>query len=134
MATTEHKTRTVTLTGRSPVKIVERDWPTIASASGDSFGASDYCRRQQALARGEVDTYSIRVRRHADNRTLVYGVLDAAIAEWHQPAAGHSKRGGYLIPTYETARVVAAIDQVAQELGLLDLASACIADLPAEEI
>lgn len=129
----ETKTRTITLTGRPPVKIVDADWPIIASAKGDSYGDSDYGRYQQAIAQGECDTYSLRVRQHADGRTLVYGILDAAIAAWHAPAGGQSRRGGRLLRPGED--IAAAIGQVADTLRLPPaLAEECIADLPAEEI
>lgn len=142
------KKRTVTLTGRPPVRITEADWPVIAIGSGDSHGGGDYSRRQQALAQGEVDRYAIRVRQHEDGRTIVYAVLDAAGAAWHAPAAGIDYRGGELLdadadgdPAQSLARirsgrrVVEAIQRVGHAAGLPDaVIRECVADLPAEEI
>lgn len=54
MTATTAKTRTITLTDRAPVRIVEAEWPEIASAREDSW--------------------SLRVRQHDDGRILVYGV------------------------------------------------------------
>lgn len=126
-------TRTITLTGRRPVRITEADWPAITHVSGDSYAGNDHARRQQAQARGEVDTYRLIVRQHRDGRVLVYGILSAAIAAWGQPAGGEDYRGGYLLPA--GADLAGAIRRVGEECGLPDaLIRACIADLPAEEI
>lgn len=128
----EIKTRTITLSNRPPVKIKETEWPVIAEAKGDSFHG-DVGRYRQALHQGEVDTYSLRVRQHADGRVIVYGVLDAAIEAWRAPAGGKSKRSGLLLD--KDGDIAAAIYEVADDLGLVEeLAADCIADLPAEEI
>lgn len=74
MTTTETKTRTITLTNRPPVKISDDQWPTIAEASGDSFGSNFQARQSN---RDQCDNYTLKVRQHADGRTLVYGTLDA---------------------------------------------------------
>ena len=55
----------------------------------------------RALGQGECDRYSLRVRQHADGRVLVYGVRDAAIAAWGQPAYGEDWRGGVLLAAGE---------------------------------
>lgn len=126
------ETLTITLTDRRPVTIDKTAWPVIASAKDDSYHG-DPGRWQQALARSECDTYRLTVRQHADGRTIVYGVLDAAIAAWHQPAHGEDWRGGVLLDA--GADVAAAIRQVGESGGLPDaVIRACIADLPAEEL
>ena len=58
--------RTITLTNRAPVRIQVDQWSTIAEARGDSYSGRDYARHQQALYRGECDTYILKVRRHSD--------------------------------------------------------------------
>jgi len=132
MSETEHtktKTRTITLTGRAPVKIIEDEWPRIAQGSGDSFVGHDYARKQQADAQGELDDYTITVRQHADGRAIVYGVLAAATA-W---TCSESRRGGQLLDA--GADIAAAIREVGEDCGLPDsVIRECIADLPAEEI
>ena len=129
MTTTTDKKRTITLTGRRPVTIRESEWPVLASASGDSFGSADYSRHQQALGQGELDTYRLTVRQHADGRTLVYGVLDAATAWTHS----EDHRGGELLDG--GANVAEAIQRIGEECGLPDsIIRECVADLPAEEI
>jgi len=129
MDTTTAKHRTITLTDRPPVRIREDDWPVIGVATGDSYGGGDYARHQQALARGECDTYSLRVRQHIDGRVIVYGVLDAATV-W---TGSEDRRGGELLePGVE---MVAAIRRVGAECQLPDsIIRECIASLPPVEI
>jgi len=123
------KTRTITLTDRTPVRIAEDAWPLVAEATDNSFAGNDYGRLRQALARNEVDTYSLRVRQHADGRTLVYGVLCGATV-W---TGTTDHRGGELLP--DGSDIPAAIRRVGEECGLPDhVIRECIADLPAEEI
>ena len=133
MNTTETKKRTITLTGRPPVRITDSDWPLIASAKGDSYRGNDYGRYRQALLQGECDEYALRMRQHADGRTLVYGVLDVAIAAWNAPAGGNSYRGGQLL--HAGADIANAIRRVGDECSMPDaVIRECIADMPAEEL
>ena len=126
------KTRTITLTDRPPVKIVEEDWPRIAWASGDSWGTSgDYGRHQQALGQGELDEYHLVARQHADGRALVYAVLDAASA-W---TGSEDCRGGELLETTTSNEIAEAIRRVGECNGIPNgLIRECVADLPAEEL
>lgn len=131
--TTAPRTRTITLSRRRPVTVREDQWPIIASAHGDSCARRDVTQHQQAVARGECDEYTLRVRQHADGRTLVYGVLDAAIAAWGQPAGGQDRRGGELLAP--GADLPAAIRRVGEDCHLPDhLIRACVADLQPEEL
>lgn len=147
--TTTTKRRTITLTDRAPVTIEEITWPIIARADGDSWAGSDYGRHQQASHQGEIDAYTLIVRRHADGRVLVYGVLTAAIRAWGAPAHGESWRGGELLGTARPANndvagreeqvslasVAAAIRRVGEAGNLPDrIIRDCVADLPAEEL
>lgn len=141
---TTSKTRIITLTGRAPVKIVEDDWPVIASAKDDSY-SGDPSRWQQAIRQSQCDEYKLSVRQHADGRVIVYGVLSAAIKEWHQPAGGESWRGGELLCPQGMVRssrdvLIAGPDDIAEAIyrvgkrgNLPDsVIHTCIADLPAE--
>lgn len=129
--TTPTKRRTITLTGRRPVAIVEDDWPTIAVATGDSYDSSDVGKYHQAVSRGECDRYAIRVRRHADGRAIVYAVLDAADKVWGAPAGGEDYRGGELITA--GADIAAAIERVGTLAGIpAAVIRECVADLPPE--
>jgi hypothetical protein len=58
-AAMKEKRRIITLTNRSPVRIVENDWPVIAQG---------HCGSEAAECNIEV-----RVRRHRDGRAIVYG-------------------------------------------------------------
>lgn len=129
--TTEAKTRTITLTDRAPVKIREDEWPVIAQASDDSYHG-DPGGYRQAASQGEIDTYTIKVRQHADGRALVYGILDAAIEPCHQPAAGESWRGGELLD--KGADLAAAIRRVCSDRLPDAVIRSCVADLPAVEL
>jgi hypothetical protein len=134
MTTTETKTRTITLTDRAPVRIIEDQWPTIAQASGDSYGGNDYNKHQQSLSQNEVDQYTLKVRRHMDGRVLVYGILQAANGGWHAPAEGEDFRGGELLQQWDMD-VVLSIRRVGEYCHLPDrIIRECIADLPAVEL
>lgn len=130
------KTRTITLTGRAPVRIDENDWPVIARASGDTCGITDPVLREQALQRGEADEYALRVRQHSDGRTIVYGTYTVGLNRQHDGLthAGYVLMPGFLEdPSAEALSRV--IGKVGKELGVpAQLIADCIADLPAEEI
>ena len=116
------KTRTITLTDRPPVRIREADWPVIASAVGDS-------RTRPEEPDYETDDYAVRVRQHADGRTIVYSVVDGATT-W---TGTESRREGELLDA--GADVAAAIRRVGEEAEIPDhLIRDCIADLPAVEL
>jgi hypothetical protein len=112
-------TRTITLSDRPPVQIDEDTWPEIASASDDDATGASAAQRKA----------SIRVRRHADGRCLVYGVATDS-----RPNA-RNLRAGYLVDANGyPERVVAAIQRVAETLGWPALAADTIASLPAEPL
>ena len=134
MNSTDTKLRTITLTDRAPVEIDANEWPTIAIASGDSYSGSDYAKHQQARSQGEIDTYTLRARKHADGRVLVYGVLDAAIAAWQAPAGGEDRRAGALLAP-ANGNIAATIRSVGEQCRIPDhVIRDCIASLPAERI
>jgi len=126
---TQTTQRTITLTGRAPVRITDAAWPVIASARADSYQSPDYSRHQQALAGGELDRYPLRVRRPADGWTLVYGILSGARA-W---TGTEDRRGGVLLEDGDD--VAAACARVGRDVGLPDsVIRECVADLPVEDI
>ena len=65
MSDQESKTRTITLTGRAPVRIREDEWPVIASGS-----YKDWDNQYEFQANREWKA-SIRVRQHPDGRKHV---------------------------------------------------------------
>jgi hypothetical protein len=122
------KKRTITLTGRPPVSIVEAAWPVIAHAKGDS--CDDASRYQQMECQDELDRYYLTARQHNDGRTLVYGVL---ITRGFTASPQPDYRGGVLLP--EGMDVASALANVGSECGLpASLIREAIADLPAEEL
>lgn len=128
-STTDTPTLTITLTARPPVRIVRDEWPLVASAAGQTKWSQvgtpepDY----------EHDHYYLRVRRHEDGRTLVYGTVDAASSGWRRPAGGIDTAEGELLEDGDD--IAAAIRRVGEEAGIPDhVIRAAIADLPAEAI
>jgi hypothetical protein len=122
------KQRTITLTAASPIKINEEAWPLIAKGE-DYPGQYDF----QAF-----DLAWIKVRRHEDGRTIVYG--GAGDASHGGRPERENRRAGYLLTnptrTVETIRIV--VEELAETAYCSGLAEAagrrCIADLPAEEL
>jgi hypothetical protein len=116
--TTEPTKRTITLTNHAPVTIREDAWPIISSAR---------------WWRGEIESQAdrkwwMKVRRHADGRTIVYG---GYTTRWQ---GEHDRKAGELLND-EGPTTVVAIRMIAAELGAPDdLVRAMIADLPAVEI
>lgn len=100
------KTRTITLTGRRPVKIVEDEWPQIADGTEKDW---DNTYEFQANRTWKAD---IRVRQHTDGRSIVYGHFDYDTA--FQGKSGFLCRAGELLDAGDDVAI--AIDRVAQEL------------------
>lgn len=129
------KTRTITLTGRPPVKVREDEWPRIAEGRYE-WRDGEY--RPQATR--EVDLW-IRVRRHADGRAIVYGGYSYESAWQHE----ENRRVRVGIMTQPDDDLASAIERVGGELAdritdapkagrLRDVIDECVADLPAEEL
>lgn len=133
--TTTPKTRTITLTGRPPVRIKEDEWPVIAAGS---WSAHDGQIPQQADREWDI---TIRVRAHADGRAIVYGVYRYDTLWQSEHCETH--RVGVLLDA--GADVAAAIDDIADQLierisdvdmhrHVREAADECIGDLPPQEI
>lgn len=129
--TTERKQRTITLTGRAPVKIHDSDWPAIAAASEKTWD------NEHEFQANETWHDWIKVRQHQDGRTLVYASSDYSTQ--YQGRTGHLIKGGELLAP--GADIPAAILRVTQEMmdrgangALGKIAHECIADLPAEAL
>lgn len=115
---TETKTRTITLSNRPPVKIKESEWPMIAKASWCDNPAIPVQANRSA---------SVRVRQHADGRSIVYGVYES---QWQGES---TLKSGVLLD--KGADIAAAINEVVNEIGVTTtMAAECIADLPAVEL
>lgn len=114
---TEKKTRTITLTGRAPVKIDEDSWSVIARAAKDRD-----CNNQELSRR-----YYLTVRQNADGRAIVYGIFSTS----HQ--GEDDKRAGRVLSNGQN--VAATIAEVGGLIGAPEsVIDQCIADLPPEEL
>jgi hypothetical protein len=117
--TTPKKKLTIALSEARPVTIVKEDWPIISDAKNHD-GEVEYQANR---------IWTIKVRRHADGRTIVYGDYDT---HWQNERC---KQAGYLIETSEGEdAVIRAIRRVAGVIGDQELADAVIARLPAVEL
>ncbi len=114
-ADTTPKYRTITLTDRAPVRIRDDRWEVIASGLWFEGQYDFQANRSDWL----------KVRQHADGRTLVYGGYNTKYQ------GGTSLRGGELLA--KGADIAAAINRVAETIGA-QCAAECIANLPAEDL
>lgn len=114
-------TRTVTLTARPPVRIDEDAWPQIAYSAG--YSGEHECQANQV--------WWIRVRQHADGRSIVYGYRDRG--NGGMPIDYEGWRGGALLQA--GGDIAGAILRVAADGGISSYcADACISALPAEDL
>jgi hypothetical protein len=122
------KQRTITLTDRAPVKIDEEKWPVIAFGDASS-GQYDF----QAF-----DKAWLKVRRHEDGRTIVYG--GAGDGDGGGRPERETRRGGYLLPSPDGTPgaiqdLVDTLSDTSYCEGLAEWAGReCLANLPAEEL
>jgi hypothetical protein len=133
--TTETNTRTITLTGRAPVKIREDQWPVIAT------GDYQHWDNQYEFQANRKLKINFRVRRHADGRAVVYAVYDydtvvkGEECEFHK--VGQLLDGAADLAAAITCAADELIERVADEdmhRHIRDAANECIADLPAQEL
>lgn len=147
MTATTSKALTITLTGRAPIKIRVDEWPEIASATE---------RRHDGEIESQANRISkaaIRVREHADGRTIVYGSYSYDTSWQHE--SSREIRGGLLLDPHAGSYIaivakgktplIDAIEDVAEQLServgeeyfgldMVELGQQCMADLPAVEI
>ena len=130
MTITKPKTRTITLTGRPPVRVSEDKWGLIACAAWDSGGALDRSMHYQAKSRGELDECTLRVRENEEKtRWIVYGTYSLGL---NNSRDGLSS-AGELIDDRDD--IPSAIERVGKMLGAKpQLIASCIANLPAIEL
>ncbi len=120
------KTVTITLSDRRPVKLVARDWPVIASASGHDGKVACQANRE----------WTIRVRQHEDGRRVVYGWEERG--DGGMPIGWESSYGGFLVDAVNGApdedETVRSIRRVAGIIGHERLGDDCIGSMPEEEM
>jgi len=118
----ERKLRTITLTGRPPVRIAEDDWPVLAEASTWTGG--------NGYEANATRHWTLKVRQHqTDGRTIVYGAYRTS---WQ---GERDARGGQLLAAGAHGRLPQAIQEVCTAIGASPvLAQDCLADLPPEDL
>lgn len=129
--------RTIRLTNQPPVTVADVNWPVLASARDKDHDGQVECQANRRRCWG------VTVRQHADGRTLVYATYSYS-SQW-----GHERDldayAGELLdhPSSEMicGRIQAVCHAIAQATHQGDdavrwseLAAACIADMPAEEL
>lgn len=132
------KTRTITLTGRPPVKINEDNWPFIASVVDSEHDSQYECQANRK------SKWFVGVRQHEDGRAIVYATYGYETQLQHESDL-YVKRGVLLEEGATTQQIVSAIEEVCADMGSAEhhgddaerwsrLVHECIADLPAEEL
>lgn len=126
--------RTITLTGRPPVRVDDADWPMLAVGSWDRHDG------QVAYQANRKWRLWVRVREHADGRRIVYAKYTFDSHFRHETDIDIAV--GRLVGKDDD--LIAAIERVGDDLRERDLGEGeahlravldeVIADLPAEEL
>jgi hypothetical protein len=136
-------TRTITLTGRPPVRIDDDLWPLIASASDNEHDGQVECQANRK------SKWFVGVRQHEDGRTLVYATYSYD-SHCQGERTFDARRGVMLRPAEDKSAsndelICAAIRDVCGDIATAEaaegdasrwetLANDCIADMPAEDL
>lgn len=114
----------VALSERPPVLISAKEWPVIAGAKDFSGGSDHACQANEE--------YWIKVRQHADGRTLVYCRRHRGPGGMH--AGYRGAEGGWLLANPSQSDIIVAIRRCGGIIQDSGVAQDCISDLPAEEL
>ena len=122
-APAEPKTQiTIVLSERRPIRIVDDEWPVLASAAS-----------HDGMVRSQANTLrTIRVREHADGRRIVYGWIRAGGGG--KPISWRGTNGGFLVAAGDEDETVRAIRRMAGVIGDPLVADECLANMPAEPL
>lgn len=131
-------TRTITLTGRPPVKIEEDHWPIVASAKSKDWDNTHECQANRTW------NWWITVRQHEDGRAIVYAGYSYS-SQWQTERDYYHRAGRLLGAGSNDVDICDAIRRVCTEMAAAEadadhtarwnsLAAECIADMPAEEL
>jgi len=135
---TDKRIRTITLTGRPPVKVNDEAWGLIASANDtDHDGEFDF-------QSSRTSKWFVGVRQHDDGRAIVYATYSYDTACRGERSL--SAKRGVLLPAGTTVEQIAdAIFEVCNDIAQAkhqgenagrwtELMHECLADMPAEEL
>ena len=131
-------TRTITLTGRRPVKINDDQWPLIASASDKDWDGQHECQANC------ISKWFVGVRQHDDGRAIVYATYSYS-SNWVNARNFASKRGVLLSAGASDDDINSAISEVCDDIASAEhkdddasrwdgLMHECVADMPAESL
>ena len=135
---TDNQIRTITLTGRPPVKVSNEDWGLIASANDMDHD------NQYDFQANRISKWFVGVRQHDDGRTIVYATYSHTSN--YQGERGYSAKRGVLLPVgttvdqiadsvFEVCKDIAQAEHQGEDAGRwTELMHKCLADLPAEEL
>ena len=130
--------RTITLTGRPPIKIEEDDWDVIAQA-GDKEWDNQY-----EFQANRISKWWVKVRQHEDGRAIVYAGYEYT-SNWQNARCYQAREGDLLEGKPSQIDICRAIEDITARIANCEhdgddslrwatLASDCIADMPAEEL
>lgn len=131
-------TRTITMTGKPPVRINEDNWPLIASFSDKEWDNQYECQANQ------ISKWFVGVRQHEDGRSIVYATYSFS-TNWAGRRDYSAGRGVILDATSTDEDVCQAITEVCADIAECEhhgsdaerwntLRDACITDMPAVEL
>ena len=131
--TTPSERITITMTGRAPVTVSRQDWPVIARGDASTWDGLHECQADRTWSA------TIRVRRHADGRHLVYGCAEHASQSRRE--SGYRYCAGRLLGAADTdvaAEIARLADALIARGGranlIVDARDEVIADLPAQAL
>jgi len=127
------KILTITMTDRPPIEIDVDAWPIIAEANDSWHDGQVECQANRK------ESLSVKVRQHADGRTIVYARYGYDSSWSGEPS--RSVRVGILTSKDNIADAISRIgimldgrDIATHQVSIPDCIAECIADLPAERI
>ena len=130
--------RTITLTGKPPVRLEDDNWPLLASASDKAFeGEYEFQSFRKA-------NWFVGVRQHDDGRTIVYAIYNYETAYCGERNYS-AKRGVLIAEKPDDDEICVTIANICEDIATCEhrdgdesrwdtLRDECIANLPAVDL